>query len=76
MLFQQVHLGIEFNLFFFGETIPPCLKLIGVLDLPCHSKTIITYMEYDFNGMLNHDWGQDWNNTLLASLPGVARDLA
>lgn len=61
MLFQQTHLGIEFDLFFFGESVPPCLEFIGVFDLPCHERTI-TPMEYNTNGI------QDWLYPLGATL--------
>lgn|SRR5215467_960635 len=51
MLFEEMYFGIQFDLFFFGEAIPPGLELIGVLDLPRH-PTNITYMEYNFDGIL------------------------
>lgn len=50
MLLQRMYLGIEFDLFFFGESVPPSLELLGVFDLPCHAANI-TRMEYNVNGM-------------------------
>src|SRR5579859_1349998 len=50
VLLQQMYLGIEFNLFFHGQSIPPSLEFVGVLDLPCHISNI-TSMEYNVNGI-------------------------
>lgn len=49
-MLQQVHFGIEFDLFLFGEGIPPRFEFMGVFDFPCHVINI-TPMEYNINGI-------------------------
>jgi hypothetical protein len=43
VLLQQGYFGIKLNLFFFAETIPPRLKIIGVLNLPSHMRQYNIY---------------------------------
>jgi hypothetical protein len=50
VLLQEMYFGIQFDLLFFGESVPPSLELLGEFDLPRHTMNI-TPKEYNVNGI-------------------------